>query len=232
MERNISMSRCCCCGELLPSEFVISIGNFQRVCVECADEISLAVKHRKDLFEDHKLPVLALVRVDDKCHRHVTNGEGAKALFENVVAGATCEIVELTKEQFGLIAAEADSMFEANPMLRRAYFDHYKIAEWMALNSTGNETEADMKSLMIAGWKAVSKDRMDDAEEICYHPDYNWSDTDCRYDLSEQVWVPFPSEDAILFLFEKMLSRDDVQFSRARNAEWQAEHHNQTEDEE
>lgn len=232
MKRNINMSKCCCCGEEMPSEFVISIGNFQRVCVECASEIEKAVKYRKDLFEDGKLPVLALVTSNALCDRFVTSEEGATALFENVVEGSICETVELTREQLNLIAAEASDAFAANPFLSSSHFDHYEIAEWMALNSTGNETDADMKRLMIAGWKAVSKDRMGDVEEICYSPDYDWSDTDCRYDLSEQVWVPFPSEDAILFLFEKMLSREDVQFSRKRNAEWQATYNNHTEDEE
>lgn len=240
MERNISMSLCCCCGESMPSEFVISIGNFQRVCVECAHEIDLAMTHKQYLFEK-KLPVLAVVKTSKGCERMVLAEENTDHYFnrfedarkrDGLSKYDAYKVVEVTEEYFKRIADEAADAFEADPMLRRAYFDHYEIAQWMAINSTGNETESDMKRLLIDGWKAVSKDRMDNAEDLYYDADHDWSDPDDRRDISEKVWVPFPSEDAILFLFEQMLNREDVQRARASNAAWQAKENLETEDEE
>ena len=227
------MSKCSCCGETLPSMFFISIGNFQRVCVECAYEIASSMEHRKEWFED-ELPVLAVVSTPYVCERVVVKEELADKFFnrfdnalqaEGVNTKDAFTIVELTKEQFALIAAEANDKFEANPFLRNSYADHYEIAEMMAMNSTGNETEEDMKKLMLHSWKAVSKTRLDNLDEVYYQG--TLKNTEYPVDLIDyKVWVPFPDEEAIMFLFNKLTSRADVQRARANNAEWQENHAN------
>lgn len=235
MERKLKLAglrHCCCCAEPTHRDLVINIdGDESPICLGCAEVMSQAYAHKNVLFADPaNPPVMLLEKSVHGVKRFVMlkNEVETRISYDETVGPHAGKInytaVDIgAEEAWDKMMTVINEKFDQNPILHHAFNDYNDIAQRMAVNTVGNETEAELRALLFHSWKTVAVENLEYAIDNmeCNLGTMNNQDM-CDF-ARNQIGVPYPNEEAIMTLYHLLLRDPIIQNMIKQNAKWQAE---------